>query len=138
MEAELRLLDAEMSARSAELSLNSAKLSSAKEQLNALKKISDIVARQIGARADRMRVLQKMQGSGNSTLEALWNAQKEVADLQMQEGRLAAEIGSAESDVVQAEAEAVKINAGRNVDVERELTMVEEEINQHQDLHRRL
>ena len=130
MEAELRLLDAEMSARSAELSLNSAKLSSAKEQLNALKKISDIVAQQIGARAERMRVLQKMQGSGNSTLEALWNAQKEVADLQMQEGRLAAEIGSAESDIVQAEAEAEKIKSSRNVEIERELTSVEEEIDQ--------
>lgn len=130
MEGELRLLAAEMSARSGEISLNNAKLSSTKGQLSALKKISEIVARQIGFRSERARVLQKMQGSGISTLESLWNAQKEVADLQMQEGRLTAEIGAAETSIVQAEAEAVMIKSSRSVDIERELAAVEEEINQ--------
>jgi polysaccharide biosynthesis/export protein ExoF len=130
MEGELRLLNAEMSARSGEILLNDAKLTSAKGHLDELKKISKIVARQIGSRSERMRVLQKMQGSGISTLEALWNAQKEVADLQMQEGRLTAEIGSAESSVIQAETEAAATKSNRNVSIERELAAIEEEINQ--------
>jgi polysaccharide biosynthesis/export protein ExoF len=134
MEGELRLLDAEMSARLGELSLNNAKLSSAKGQLNNLKKISEIVARQIGARSERMRVLQKMQGSGISTLEALWNAQKEVADLQMQEGRLTAEIGSAKTSIVQAEAEAIMIKSSRSVDIERELAAINVEISQQRTI----
>jgi protein involved in polysaccharide export with SLBB domain len=134
MDGELRLLDAEMSARSGLISLNGARLSSAKAQLGALKKISEIVTRQIGARSERMRVLQKMQGSGISTLESLWNAQKEVADLQMQDGRLAAEIESAQSGIVQAEAEAVAIKSGGNAEIERGLSLIEEEISQQRTI----
>ncbi len=129
MESEMRLLDAEMSARSGEVTLEHAKLSSASERLNALKKFSEIVGKQIGVRSERMRVLQKLQGSGISTLEVLWNAQKEVADLQMQEGQLAAEIVSTENSIVQSEAEALMNKSNRNVAVERELAAVEEEIN---------
>jgi protein involved in polysaccharide export with SLBB domain len=130
MESQLRLLDAEMSARSGEESFSSAKISSAKGQLSQLKKISEIVAKQIGLRSDRMRVLQKMQGSGISTLEALWNAQKEVADLQIQEGRLTAEIGSAENSIIQAEAETTMTKSGRTVEIERDLAAADEEIKQ--------
>ena len=130
MQSELRQLDAEMSARSGELSLRDAKLSGAKGQLTALKKISDTITKQIGTRSERMRVLQKMQGSGISTLESLWNAQKEVADLQMQGERVAAEIVSTESNIVQTEAEAVMTKSSRNSAIERELAMIEEEINQ--------
>ena len=133
IESEMRLLDAEMSARAGEVTLENAKLSSAREQLGALKKFSGIVGKQITVRSERMRVLQKLQGSGISTLEVLWNAQKEVADLQMQEGRLAADIVSAENSITQNEAEALTSKSNRNVTVERELAAVEEEINQQKN-----
>lgn len=133
MESEMRLLDAEISARSGEVALENAKLSSAREQLSALKTISEIVGKQISVRSDRLRVLQKLQGSGISTLEVLWNAQSEVADLQMQKGRLTAEIVSAENSIVQNEAQALTNKSNRNVAVERELAAVEEEINQQKN-----
>ncbi|WP_442579611.1 polysaccharide biosynthesis/export family protein [Mesorhizobium sp. ASY16-5R] len=134
MEGELRLLDAELAANSGADGLQKARLAYAHGQVETLKTLMDRLGRQIDVRSERLRVLQTVQGRGFSTLETLWNAQKDVSDLQMQHERLVAEFASAKHNVVQAEAEGEKLVTDRRVQIERELADIEEEINQQQTI----
>jgi protein involved in polysaccharide export with SLBB domain len=130
MESEMGLLDAELAANSGTDVLQQARLANASGQVDSLKKILDLVAQQIDVRSERLRVLQQMQGRGFSTLEILWNAQKDVSDLQMQQERLTAELASADQNVVQTQAEGAKLISDRHLDIERQIAAVDEEIDQ--------
>jgi hypothetical protein len=130
IEAETRLLHAEQAAYAGNESLQKAKLSNARNQVDSLNKILDLLTQQIDVRAERLRVLQQVQDRGFSSIEILWNAQKDVSDLRMQKERLTAELGSAEQYIVQAAAEGDKLVTDHRVEIERELAGVEEEIGQ--------
>jgi polysaccharide biosynthesis/export protein ExoF len=134
MQGELRLLDAEISAKSGAVSLEESRLSGAKSQIESLKVLAEMVAKQVVPRTERLMILQKMQGRGISTLEVLWNAQKEVADLQMQHQRLNAEIDQAEQNVSAAKFESANAKSSKLLDIERELVSVEEEIRQQKQI----
>jgi protein involved in polysaccharide export with SLBB domain len=130
MQSEMSLLDAELAANSGTDALQQVKVTNANGQVESLKKILDLVAQQIDVRSERLRVLQQIQGRGFSTLEILWNAQKDVSDLQMQQERLNAELASADHYVVQAQAEGTKLVSDRRLEIERQINAVEEEIDQ--------
>ncbi|MFI0845989.1 polysaccharide biosynthesis/export family protein [Mesorhizobium sp. IMUNJ 23232] len=134
MEGELRLLDAELTANLGADGLQKARLAYASGQVETMNSLLDLLARQIDVRSERLRVLQTIQGRGFSTLETLWNAQKDVSDLQMQRERLVAELGSAKHNIVQTEAEGTKLVADRRVLIQRELAGIEEEINQQRTI----
>lgn len=134
MEGELRLLEAEIAAKSGTALLEESRMEGAKSQISALKSLGDIISKQIGPRTERMMILQKMQGRGISTIEVLWNAQKEVADLQMQQKRLTAEIDLAEHNASAAEVESANAKSGDLLKIERELVSVDEEIRQQKDI----
>jgi polysaccharide biosynthesis/export protein ExoF len=132
VQGETRLLEAEQAAASGEDNLQKAKLSNAKAQVDTTKKLLSLIGNQLDVRSERLRVLQQVQGRGFSSVEILWNAQKEVGELKMQQERLTLELGSAEHAVVQAEAEGTKLAVDRHVQIERELAGVEDEIEQQQ------
>ena len=128
------LLDAELAANSGTDVLQQTRLANASGQVESLKKILDLVTQQIDVRSERLRVLQQMQGRGFSTLEILWNAQKDVSDLQMQQERLTAELASADQSVVQTRAEGAKLVSDRHLDIQRQIAAVDEEIDQQKTI----
>lgn len=130
VQGEARLLEAELAAASGDDELQKAKLANAKAQVETMKKVLSLIGDQLDVRSERLRVLQQVQGQGFSSVEVLWNAQKEVGELRMQQQRLTAELGSAEHAVVQAEAEGTKLAVDRDVQIERDLAGIEDEIEQ--------
>jgi polysaccharide biosynthesis/export protein ExoF len=130
IQGETRLLLAEQAAASGEDNLQQTELVNAKAQVASLRDVLSLIGDQVAFRSERLRVLQQVQGQGFSSIENLWNAQKEVGELRMQQERLTAELGSAEQSVVKVEAEGIKLATGRSVQIERELVGIEDEIEQ--------
>jgi len=128
--SETSLLEAEISAHANNLSLLEAQIVKAKAERDALKVMSGLMEMQIDVRTERLRVLKQMQGRGLSQVESLWNAQKDVADFEMQRERLAMELSSVEKQIVEAEAARVKSASDYKVIAQRELVQVEDEIAQ--------
>lgn len=128
---EARVLDAELAAISVADNLHEATLATTKQQIDAANSILVHIGNQIDVRSERLRVLQQMQGRGVTSLETLWNAQKEVGDLMMEKERVGAQLALVEHDVVRTEAEGAKRAVDRRLQIERELAAVEEEIAQH-------
>jgi protein involved in polysaccharide export with SLBB domain len=134
VDSETRLLDAEMSARSDELGQQDVRIVTLKNTLDGLKSMSQLIDRQIEVRAERVRVLQAMQGRGLGSIENLWNAQKDVADFELQRERLNVEIHAAEQNIADAEAVRSKSTVDRKVAVQTQLVAVEDEIKQQENV----
>jgi hypothetical protein len=132
LQGEMRLLKAENGAQADEYNLQDAKVTSAQGKLDALNGMMDLVKRQIEVRTERLTVLQQMQGRGLATLEPLWNAQKDVADFDLQRERLVVEIRAVEQEIAEAQAVRSKISSDHRVVAERQLSDVEQEISQQE------
>ena len=132
--SEMRLFDAESAAVVGDAGWQDAKVANAKGGLETLRTIAKLVDKQIEVRSERMRVLQRMQGRGFTSVELLWNAQKDVADFEMQRERLAAEMESASHNIVQTEAERVKAGSDWQLARERNIVAVDEEIDQQKTI----
>jgi protein involved in polysaccharide export with SLBB domain len=132
LQGEMRLLKAESDAQSDEYNLQNAKVLSAQGRLDALKGMMELVERQIEVRKERLVVLQQMQGRGLATLEPLWNAQKDVADFDLQRERLIVETRAVEQEIAEAQAVRAKISSDHRVLAERDLSTVEDEISQQE------
>ena len=128
----MRLLKAESDAQSDEYNLQNAKVLSAQGNLDALKGMMELVERQIEVRKERLVVLQQMQGRGLATFEPLWNAQKDVADFDLQRERLIVETRAVEQEIAEAQAVRAKISSDHRVLAERDLSTVEDEISQQE------
>lgn len=134
VEGETRLLRAEQAAFVGDEGLQRVKLANAEGQVTSLNNLLDLLGQQIDVRSERLRVLQQAQGRGFSSIEILWNAQKDVNDLRMQRERLTAELGAAKQYIVQAAAEGEKRVTDYRVQIERQLSTIEEEISQQENI----
>ncbi|MCG6114054.1 MAG: polysaccharide biosynthesis/export family protein [Mesorhizobium sp.] len=127
-EGERDLVDVEQAVRRGESQSQEAILEGARGELEALKGSLDLVERQIEARAERLRVLQQMQGRGVTNLEAVWAAQKDVTDYELQREQLVSAVHLADQRVSQAELAKAGVDLGHRASLARELVAVDDEI----------
>ena len=130
VDGEALFLNVSVAAHAGELKLQDERVASEQNKLSALETMSELVDSQIEVRSERLRALQAMQGRGLATLEPLWNAQKDVADFELQRKRLTVEIQAAKQNVAEAMAIHSKLITDQKVATQRELLAVDDEIAQ--------
>ncbi|WP_173932863.1 polysaccharide biosynthesis/export family protein [Chelativorans sp. Marseille-P2723] len=128
LEGERSLGEVEAAVRQGEAELHGAALESARGELETLRESATLFNQQIEARTERLRVLQQMQGRGVANLEAVWGAQKDLTDLELQREQLLSAIHVAEQKVVQAELTQSKVDLEHRARITRDLVAVEDEI----------
>lgn len=128
MAGERELVEVENAVRDDETQIQQAALDGALGELEALRGSLDLVERQIEARAERLQLLQQMRGRGVTNLEAVWGAQKEVTDYEVQREQITSAIYAAEQKVAQAKLAKSKVELGSRADLAKQLVAVEDEI----------
>jgi protein involved in polysaccharide export with SLBB domain len=128
--AEMTLLEVETAALESAADFQDALLASAKGELEALRESVKLVGAQIKVRSERLRVLERAQGRGISSVENLWNAQKDLADFELQRKQLTTAIHAAEEKVAQAKLAKTQARLDRRAKLARDLMTVEDEIAQ--------